>query len=433
MKFLKNQEGAALVYVIVVMMVVFLLVGGIATVSMSENRQAMYQVEEMTSYYIARAGAESMASELKRMSKTKLEQFTLGEQQASASNVLAGEGDVEIFVSYDSADEQYIIRAVGTYERAESTVRIRMSYSDQTDLDYAAYAIDDMGAPGGASDAISVGTITGTIASGGDIHYKQADVNNGGLDEDLIQPNWNEDVDIYVPDLVTSGILVDFDLVDNPNTDLIVNESTVFTNFSMNNKDLTIDTDNAEYKQDNYDDFDTHFTMSEGSGGSGGWLIINFQGEAKLSGDISVSGSNNLMIVVNDAFYFNGELEILDDVMVEIYVVDESSDTSQTDNAFRNNHGDDYDLVIEGNKDLGIGPIGSANPPKPDNLMIYIYGSLDNNEDIEDYNTVSMNNNSDLYGFILGPEAVVHLKKMVEPTFTEVFMPTKFNLKLLSA
>jgi len=163
---INNEHGAALAYVVVVMTVVFLLMGAMITISMGENDQAMYQTDYMKAYYIGRAGAESMAMEMERMDNTHFEQF-LVKQIAEATDVLDGEGDLEVSVEKDG--DQYKVSSRGTYNNNQARVNIIMSYRDRTEMDFGVYAKEAM-----SQLEVKPEGFSGQIASGGSIEFKSS-------------------------------------------------------------------------------------------------------------------------------------------------------------------------------------------------------------------------------------------------------------------
>lgn len=409
MNLIKDESGVALIYVIVVMLVVFLLVGGIVTVSMNENAQALYQSEEVMAYYVSRAGAESMVYEMKRMNKNRYQHFGTT-QLAQSTNILDTDGDDvgdvgDVDVTVTKNGDYYDIVSVGTYKGHTATTKIRMEYVERVDFDFAAYAIEDMGDDSPSGD-ISIKEIIGGLGSGGDIFVKNADVGPGkAIEEDEIIPNFQHDIDIVVPD-VSSLVIANSD--NNPSGAQEYTTSMEITNLDLN-QSITVDTTDAEYDIEPYEDYDTHFELSDEGAGNGDWMILRIADKGAVTGGIIVNGDKNLMIIVDDALYLDGGIEINDSdgdtdyPLVRIYVVDESDDSNGDVSSGNPNSNGDYDLVIKGSHDFGL-------VDEPAHLNIYLYGELNDSDEIVKSNKMAMNNNSDFYGYILGPEAEVDLK-----------------------
>lgn len=386
-KNIKNEQGAALAYVVIVMTVVFLLMGAMISISMGENDQAMYQTDYMKAYYIARAGAESMAMEMERMDNKVYEQF-LDEQVAEASSVLSGEGDLEVRVHKDG--EKYRVSSLGAYKNTQASVDIIMSYRDRTEMDFGVYAKDAM------SD-VQVKDFTGQLASGGSIDFKtQSDKNEVG--EANTMPYTTNNISITVPRL--NGFSIDNEIDLNINDDFVITESATITQWDMkNNKTLTIDTTLADYRKGSVEDYEDTFRLLSAGSSSDKWMVLLVQGEAIMNGDIEVTGNHNLMIIVEDAFYLGGELRMVNDNRVEFYIMDESNSSVSGNNIFRDG-GQYYDLVIAGSNIIG----DEGTNKKPNLLNFYIHGSDTFS------NNVLMDTNAKFCGYVIGPEAYVKIK-----------------------
>lgn len=410
MKWIKDESGVALVYVLVIMTVVFLLVGGIVTVTMAENQQTLYQAEEISAYYVARAGAESMVTELKRMNKVKFAQFD-AQQVATAANVIDTDGDGigdegSAEVSVEKIGDRYLITSTGTFSGAQAEVKLWMSYSEYTEFDFAAYAKEQIGDSGNDSNAVNVGEISGIISSGGNIYYKDADVSNGNINPDDVVPFKSKSIPFSTPDTTTfySDISQSFN---NPNGAMVLTESTILTNldFDGSHDSMTIDTSLAEFEKEDVE----YGKFSMLTGGTDDWMILYIEGKGIITKGIEVTGSKNLMIIVDDALFLSGGLTITPSgshyPKVELYVTDESNDSANSDVSNNNsNSNGDYDLVLYGSDDYGI-------PTMPENLLIKLYGKLSEDEKtIEAMNKMAVNNNSDISGYIMGPEATVELR-----------------------
>ncbi|VDN47604.1 conserved protein of unknown function [Petrocella atlantisensis] len=382
-----NEQGAALAYVVVVMTVVFLLMGTMITLSMGENDQAMYQTDYMKAYYIARAGAESMAMEMERMDNSAYEQF-LDEQVAEAGGVLDGEGDLEVSVEKDG--DEYRVSSLGTYKNTQAKVNIIMSYRDRTELDFGVYAKEDM-------EDLQVKDFTGQLASGGSIDFKtQSDENEVG--EANIMPYTTNNVSITVPRLNGFSIANEIDLDIDDNYDITA--SATITQWDMkNNKTLTIDTDMAEYRKGSVEDYEDTFRILSAGSSSEKWMVLLVQGEAIMNGDIEVTGNHNLMIIVEDAFYLGGALRMDNDNRVEFYIMDESNSSTSGNNIFKD-EGQYYDLIIAGSNVIG----DEGTDKNPSLLNFFIHGSDTFS------NNVLMDTNAKFCGYVIGPEAYVKIK-----------------------
>ncbi len=105
---IRGEKGSTFAYILVVMVVSFLLVAGLIQITTSENNQVRYQTNEMKAYYIARAGAESVAMELERMDNAYYQYFYSGQQITQANNMLDGVGDAVVSVERVDEDGFYV-------------------------------------------------------------------------------------------------------------------------------------------------------------------------------------------------------------------------------------------------------------------------------------------------------------------------------------
>jgi len=384
-----NEQGAALAYVVVVMTVVFLLMGTMITLSMGENDQAMYQTDYMKAYYIARAGAESMAMEMERMDNSHFGQFE-SVQLANSTDVLDGDGDLVVSVKKEA--EEYRVSSFGTYKSTSAKVDIIMSYKDRTEMDYGVYAKEAM------SDLnIDGKNFEGILASGGDIKFGTSSKNN---DDVILSPFTTNHVSITVPKLSGFAIEneIDFDTYfedkgkgkDKDKEEMIIDSSATISNWNVGTANtLTIITDSGNYQKGSVKDYEKTFNLKT-SGSEEEWLVLLVQGKAVMDGNIHVTGNNNLMIIVEDEFKLGGGLSFSADYdkQVEFYIMDKSNDYED-------------DLVIDGNNIGDVTKISGKDVfGEPSRLKFYVDGT----------NSVSMYTNTTLCGYIVGPEATVDLK-----------------------
>lgn len=462
--YLKNEKGSALAYVMIVMVVLFVLVGGIVVVAQNENFQAIYQNRYTKAYYIARAGAEAMVVELKDL--TIAEQGELfGGKVAEASNVLGTSGDVEVTVTRDDLTH-YTIHSVGSFENVDATVIIHMVSSEESETDVLFYSENPIDG-GGLTDDISFkdGSSEGPIVSGEHIEIKDSDVDKI---EHYIQ-TLPRITNIY-PDLTRSGIDLDgsyFDVVtdhyNNGNGTLVIEEPTYFnttyksgsdTLSGMTVKTITIETepspamtkprykknkllfpdnplDVAKYGVDYFDaqdasdltiagselsdvnytllspaDFDTYFTAYSYDGYTPGtsddeWVLVYFEGDVDISQSIIVNGNKNVMLFVEDSLTLGG-LIINGSGQVDVYIMDKTGyiplspdevDDINPDPLVEDLYDSEYDLILNSNTDFGVSTASNR-------LNFYVY----------DNNSVDISNNSNIYGYIYGPNARVDLK-----------------------
>ncbi len=462
--YLKNERGSALAYVMVIMVVLFVLVGGIVVVAQNENFQAIYQNRYTKAYYIARAGAEAMVAEMKDL--TIAEQGELfGGKVAEASDVLGTTGDLEVTVTRDDLIH-YTITSIGSFENVDAQVIIHLINSEESETDVLFYSENPIDG-GGLTDDISFkdGSSVGPIVSGEHIEIKDSDVDKI---EHYVQ-TLPRITNIY-PDLGRSGIDLDnsyFEVVtdhyNNGNGDLLVEEPTYFnttyksgsdTLSGMTVKTITIETEptpsmslptykknkllfpdnpldttnygvdffNAEDSDDlaaagselsdefytllSPSDFDTYFTAYSYDGYTAGnsddeWILVYFEGDVVISQGIIINGDKNVMIFIEDSLTLGG-LTMNGSGQVDVYILDQTGyipaspdevDDINSDPIVEELYDSEYDLVLNSNTDFGVSSASNR-------LNFYVY----------DYNSVDISNNSDIYGYIYGPNARVDLK-----------------------
>lgn len=464
MKYLKNENGSALAYVMIVMVVLFVLVGGIVVVAQNENFQAIYQNRYTKAYYIARAGAEAMVAEMKDM--TIAEQGELfGGKIAEASNVLGTTGDLEVTVTRDDLIH-FTITSVGTYENVDAQVIIHMINSEESETNVLFYSENPIDGGAATSDiSFKSGTSEGPIVSGEHIEIHP---NDESKIEHFIQ-TLPRITNLY-PNLSRSGVDLTgayFDQVtthyNNGNAAIVVEEPTYFdttykrgsnTFSGMNAKTLTIETeptpamslstykknhllypddpvDTLTYGLDFYNpasaadntaagteisdefftlmapiDYDAYFTAYTVEGYTPGntddeWVLLYFEGDVTISEGIIVNGNKNVMLVFEDSLTLGG-LIMNGTGQVDIYIMDttgyieaspEEIDDIDPDPAVVELWDTEYDLTLNSNTDFGDSSASNR-------LNFYVY----------DYNSVDISNNSDIYGYIYGPNARVDLK-----------------------
>lgn len=392
LRLVSDQQGSALALVIITMVVMFVVITGLIMVSVQENKHAIYQTDQMQAYYLARAGAESMSKEVLGMAPSDMVNFDGTGLTANASGVLSNTGDISVTITNEpSGSSNYRIRSLGTYGGNRETVDIWMYFEDEVayDLDYAAYSSDNLSKFDGGSGDINFGTIIGDIASGGDIH------NSKSFSGEEI-PNYPFELDILDMNLSSINLTTELthrDLASVPNnTDYTIDSSSFVTNMNFGNGNtLYIDTGSEGAADFSRSESDDDFTMSYTSG-TGDWMIVYFSGDVETTGDIVVTGENNLMFVVNGSCRISGnnsEFTMPDDIFVKWYVMDDGAD------------GDD--LIIES------GITGVLNEPEKFEIILYGESSIfdfSNNgifygKVYADGGTVEMKNgNTELYGSI---------------------------------
>lgn len=136
MRLIKNKEGAALPFVIVMMLVVFFMIGIVAMLAQTNLKQAFAQEKGLQAYYAARSGAElafealwntetggesgtTLLKALKNNTKPAEETVDLGD---------AGEAKVSIDYEKKGNNETITIESEGKYGDIKRKVKLQVFF-----------------------------------------------------------------------------------------------------------------------------------------------------------------------------------------------------------------------------------------------------------------------------------------------------------------
>ncbi len=406
MKRMQNEEGSALAFVLVVMVVVFLLVAGLITASVSENHQAMYQTDYIKAQYIARAGAESVAMEIIRLSKKdkgQLPNFSTKRYVRPSdftSELMDGQGELLVSVELDTStdDDKYIVKSVGSYDGVDATTKLTMSYGPVSELRHVLFGED--------LKDLHVQEITGGVGSGNEITFaanKAKNVDSVAWPISFTPPLQKPvfDGELTTPTGTTlksehNGTPLKVYLGNNEidGNNVVTSSGVILGDVSIDT--LVIDTSSivsngtALYKQeyhgiDHYEAFELSDTQDSNNhiDGSEPFLVLYLPGDIYVKKEIRIEGGNNVMIIVEDRLYLDSGLSITGDENVEIYFLENPSDDDG-----------EYDFSIM--KNLIYGKPGSENQ-----LKIYLFG---------DKVSMQMKTNPEIYGYIISEDADIDIK-----------------------
>ena len=133
---MRNNKGIALVGVIIVMVVLMTLGTAILAVSASENRQARIQEQMIQHHYIARSGADSVASFLID-NPEELDMFI----QKTKSGPIVGEVDGRQFEVYvTGTGHEFIIESVAYNSDGLEATRVYLTMTEFNLLDFGVFA-----------------------------------------------------------------------------------------------------------------------------------------------------------------------------------------------------------------------------------------------------------------------------------------------------
>lgn len=406
---IREENGSTFAYILVVMVVSFLLVAGLIQVTTGENNQVLYQTDYMKAYYIARAGAESMAMEMERMDNSYYKHFYDEEQTAEAINMLDGIGEAKVSVERVDEDGFYRITSVGTYEDVSATVKIMMEYRERSELDFGVYAKEEM------SD-LGVQKLDGDIGSGSSIDFqanKEENVtgtispyttNNITITMPII--SGSEQPEIEQPEIKLLKTAVNDNEYDG---DHEIIKSTIISEWDDQYSGLlTVNTTNAEYFIKEGQDYEDTFSLSK-TGSGDKWMVLYLEGNIpdndnsnnnkgnnnKINSgsrigsgaDIKVTGNHNLMIIAEKGLNITGEITSSNEQKVSIYIMNQR--------IINKNNSEEADLILNMNNNISING-------KSELFKIFLNPNIPL--------TVDVITNKTFYGYIIGPEASINLK-----------------------
>lgn len=113
---IKNNKGAALALVIMLMGVLSVLGITMLTISLAENKQAIYQVNKTQAYYLARSGAEAVAEHIIESSSSD------DIMDKTSKPTQLGNGTFKVSVTKE--DEDIVIKSTGEVHKVNQDVTL---------------------------------------------------------------------------------------------------------------------------------------------------------------------------------------------------------------------------------------------------------------------------------------------------------------------
>lgn len=164
-KVIQNAKGGSFILVLMVMAVLSILGAMILTISLSETKQTVYQDKVMQAYYLARSGADSVATYI--VGHPKQAQTLISAPESDSNNEL-GNGTFKVDVQPGVVANEINVCATGTVGNVQNTVRAVLRKLGAWEiLDKAIYS-------DGALDITGM-EVSGDVQSAGNIVYS----NNG--------------------------------------------------------------------------------------------------------------------------------------------------------------------------------------------------------------------------------------------------------------
>jgi hypothetical protein len=123
---IKEEEGGALVLVLITMTVLFILGTTLLKISLSDNKFAILQEKNLKAYYIARAGAEATADYIKDNEHSFEDINNLIVDNDINENTWTPFEDGKFKISFGGNAFFPIIHSLGTYESAEEKASVKL-------------------------------------------------------------------------------------------------------------------------------------------------------------------------------------------------------------------------------------------------------------------------------------------------------------------
>jgi type II secretory pathway pseudopilin PulG len=186
-KYNKNEQGSALITVLLVMVVLMILGAALMNTSVAENRFATKNEDRLQAYYIARTGAQAVAEFIIHGDASDI----IG--KTSEPNTQIGGGNFTVSVEEDEEDNIYNIISIGEYNGTTQTAKIRLTTTGTGTGGIFDYAI-------AAQSGITANNNVGKLEIIGNLASQHGPINLPGwdhpekevIDNSLIFPEINE-------------------------------------------------------------------------------------------------------------------------------------------------------------------------------------------------------------------------------------------------
>lgn len=240
MKLLKNENGVALIAVVLVMAVSVILGTAVLSFALSDTRLAENQEHHLQAEYIARAGADAAAQYVQNHPTTN---------PPSLTDISLGEGTFTAVITPNPQEKTVLISSTGKVSGTTAKVNLKLSkesYSSlfdgirqtksNSDLDLESLPI--------SHDVNDTVHVEAHVPSTGDIHLSDKNPDNE-TDSHIIQDtNYDSPGEIVVPDYTSFSPTIDKTGSTKNSTVMKVTGDAYFETLEVGNKDsLTFNTD----------------------------------------------------------------------------------------------------------------------------------------------------------------------------------------------
>ena len=132
-----NNRGNTLLYVMIALLVVFIMVAAVASLTQANLRQASAQERGMQAYYVARSGAELAYDALLTTSPSLLDSFVANPALVLTENDIDfdyGTADVTVTSSGTGNGQTILITSVGTMKNEDLSRTVTLQFYIHYDL-----------------------------------------------------------------------------------------------------------------------------------------------------------------------------------------------------------------------------------------------------------------------------------------------------------
>lgn len=132
-----NSRGNTLLYVMIAMLVVFVMVSAVASLTQANLRQAKAQERGMQAYYVARSGAELAYDALLTTTPSLLDSFIANPSLVLTENDIdfdEGLADVTVTSSGSGNTQMLLITSVGTLKEENLSRTVTLQFYIHYDL-----------------------------------------------------------------------------------------------------------------------------------------------------------------------------------------------------------------------------------------------------------------------------------------------------------
>lgn len=117
MLMIRNNKGAAMAYVMMSLVVIFIVIAIVSSIAQANIKQASAQEKGLEAYYIARSGAELAYEAIMTTSPSLIEAFKADKNKVETENGIdfeKGTADIKVTTTGTGDNQKIIIESIGT-------------------------------------------------------------------------------------------------------------------------------------------------------------------------------------------------------------------------------------------------------------------------------------------------------------------------------